>query len=103
MKKLKFFAASLGLMTLAACSNSDEVFNGADQLAQLEQEDNAVSFSTYMGSSATTRAGLAGAITTESLKTGGHKEAGFGVFAYYTGKRRMVSSREQLILLKQVL
>ena len=85
MKKLKFFAASLGIMTLAACSNSDEVFNGANELAQLQNEDNAVSFSTYMGSSATTRAGVAGSITTASLKTGAHKEAGFGVFAYYTG------------------
>ena len=85
MKKFKLFAASLGLMTLAACSNSEDVFNGADQLAQLEQEDNAIQFGTYMGQSAQTRAGTAGAITTTSLKTGAHKDDGFGVFAYYTG------------------
>lgn len=79
MKKLKFFAASLGLMTLAACSNSDEVFNGADQLAQLEQEDNAITFGTYMGQAAQTRAAYEGSMTNALLKS-----KGFGVFGYYT-------------------
>ena len=85
MKKFKLFAASLGLMTLAACSNTDDVFNGAEELAQAQAEDNAIQFGTYFGQSAQTRAGTAGAITTASLKTGNHKNDGFGVFAYYTG------------------
>ena len=81
MKKLKFFAASLGLMTLAACSNSDEVFNGASELAQ--NDPNAVSFSTYLGGTSLSRAGWAGAITDTELKDNS-KTKGFGVFAYYT-------------------
>lgn len=92
MKKFKLFAASLGLMTLAACSNSEDVFNGADQLAQFEQEDNAVKFGVYLGQQAQTRAGWAGDIDNKKLKDlnaagDAHDETtgGFGVFAYYTG------------------
>lgn len=83
MKKIKFFAAALGLMTLAACSNSDDVFTGED-VVQSQQDANAITFGTYIGQQAQTRAGVAGSITTTSLKTGDHS-AGFGVFAYYTG------------------
>ena len=81
MKKFKLFAASLGLMTLAACSNTDDVFNGAEELAQAQLDDNAIKFGTYMGQSAQTRAGATGSIDTDKLKDPNY---GFGVFGYYT-------------------
>lgn len=83
MKKFKLFAASLGLMTLAACSNTDDVFNGAEELAQAQLDENAIKFGTYLGQSTQTRAGYEGSINTDVLKDAG-KANGFGVFAYYT-------------------
>lgn len=83
MKKMKFFAAALGLMTFAACSNSDDVFTGSEDLAAEALQDNAITFGTYTGQQAQTRAGYAGAITTDVLKDASAN--GFGVFAYYTG------------------
>ena len=83
MKKIKFFAAALGLLTFAACSNSDDVFTGSEDLAQEALQDNAITFGTYMGSAAQTKAGTPGAIAApDGLKS---VAAGFGVFAYYTG------------------
>lgn len=77
MKKIFLFAAAAALLT--ACS-SEELSN--QEVAQ--QSDNTpVAFSIYTPRSVT-RAGLPSEITTTSLKTGAHKDAGFGVFAYYT-------------------
>lgn len=80
MKKVLFFAAA-AIAMLASCSQSDDLT--APTVAQNAQQT-PVEFGTYIGKTATTRAGVAGAITTTSLKTGAHKDAGFGVFAYYT-------------------
>ena len=84
MKKVLFFACAAAM--LAACSNTDE-------LATLQNVQNAqgteVNFDVY--ASRTTRAGLPGGfatpnygVTLTSLKTGQHKDAGFGVFGYYS-------------------
>lgn len=83
MKKFKLFAASLGLMTLAACSNTDDVFNGAEELAQAQLDDNAITFGTYMSQSAQTRAtgGANGPISSAQVLA---QKGGFGVFGYYT-------------------
>ena len=77
-KKLIFAAAAIAM--LASCSQNDLE---APVVGQAQQSD-AIEFGTYLGKAATSRAGVAGSITTESLKTGAHS-AGFGVFAYYTG------------------
>lgn len=88
MKKIKFFAAALGLLTFAACSNSDDVFTGSEDLAAEALQDNAITFGTYMGQQAQTRAisgavngGVTGSITNAQLLA---QKRGFGVFAYYT-------------------
>ena len=81
MKKVLFFAAAATM--LAACSNTDEL--ASFQNVQNNQE---VNFEVY--ANRTTRAGLPGnntagyGVTTASLKTGIHSQAGFGVFGYYT-------------------
>lgn len=84
MKKILLFAAS-AVVALASCTQSDEVFNGPDLEAQAKA-DNAITFSTYLGQQAMTRAGYVGNISTTELKENGtNKTNGFGVFAYYTG------------------
>ena len=85
MKKTILLAA-LGLVVLAGCTQSDEVFQGPD-LQKQALEDNAITFGTYMGNSTLTRTvgGEKGALTTDKLKSS--ESQGFGVFAYYTGKK----------------
>ena len=64
----------------AACS-SEEL---ADQsVVQQDVNGAPVNFSIYTPRNVT-RAGLDSTITTKSLKEGTHKDAGFGIFAYYT-------------------
>jgi hypothetical protein len=65
---------------LTACS-SEELSN--TEVAQQNNAEEAVAFSIYTPRTVT-RAGLAEEITTASLKIGIHKDAGFGVFGYYT-------------------
>lgn len=81
MKKIYFIAAAAAL-ALASCSNSDESQEQvkAPESAQTQQ---AIDFDAYI-QRGLTRAGLPGDITTDVLKTGTHKDAGFGVFAFYT-------------------
>ena len=83
MKKTLLFAAA-ALTMLASCSQSDDL-NNAPVVA--ESQNNAIEFGTYVGKGTGTRTtnGTPGSITTTSLQTGAHKDAGFGVFAYYTG------------------
>ena len=81
MKKTLFFAAT-ALAMLASCSQSDDL--SAPVVAENTQPQ-AIEFGTYVGKTPVTRAGRAGSITTDNLKTGTHKDDGFGVFAYYTG------------------
>lgn len=79
MKKLFLLAGAAAL--LASCSNSEELTSTNSSGAQANQT--AVDFSIYTARS-TTRAGEPGTITTTSLQTGAHKDAGFGVFGFYT-------------------
>ena len=77
MKKVLYFAAAAALF--AACS-SEEL--AAQSAIQQDANGTRVNFSIYTPRN--TRAGLDSTITTASLKEGYHKDAGFGVFAYYT-------------------
>lgn len=79
MRKLFLFAVTATMM--AACSN--EELATQNKPGPQEQEDVAVNFDIYTNR-ATTRAGEAKEITTGTLQNGIHKEAGFGVFAFYT-------------------
>lgn len=74
--KQKFFIGSLALLALmASCSSSNDDLNrGATQ-----ENNIPVTFSSYLGKTATSRAGAAGVQTTSTLATNG-----FGLFAYYT-------------------
>ena len=77
MKKyLTFIAAAL----LTACSSEELAEQGA---VRQDADGTALTFSVYTPR-AVTRAGQDSTITTASLKSGRHKDAGFGVFAYYT-------------------
>ena len=78
MKKIFLFAAAAALLT--ACS-SEELSNS--EVAQQNNAETPVAFSIYTPRNVT-RAGLPKEITTGSLQTGAHKDAGFGVFGYYT-------------------
>ena len=94
MKKAILFAA-LGLIVLAGCTTSDEVFQGPD-LQKQALEDNAITFGTYMGGNNQTRAGYTGNINTDVLKDNA-KANGFGVFAYYTGTAKYTDYRSKTL------
>lgn len=79
MKKVLFFAAA-AIAMLTGCSQSDDLT--APTVAQNAQQT-PVEFGTYMGRQAQTRAGYEGELTNTSIKA---NTAGFGVFAYYSGK-----------------
>lgn len=86
MKKVFLFAAIAAMLT--ACS-SEELSN---KDATIENGvDAPVAFSVYT-QRAVTRAGLAGEITTDGLKTGTHKDVGFGVFGYYSNGETYASA-----------
>ena len=80
MKKYLVFAAAASLF--AACS-SDDLATSSPTVAQQTADDGAVRFDVYADRSVT-RDGTPGSISTTALQTGTHKDAGFGVFAYYT-------------------
>lgn len=80
--KQKFFIGSLALLALmASCSSSNDDLNGG-----ATQENNIpVTFSSYLGKTATSRAGAAGTITTDgAISTTSLQTEGFGLFATYT-------------------
>lgn len=80
--KQKFFIGSLALLALmASCSSSNDDLNGG-----ATQENNIpVTFSSYLGKTATSRAGKAGTITTDGANsTTSLQTEGFGLFATYT-------------------
>ncbi len=90
MKKIFLFATAA--LMLAACSSEDELALNNEQQTQSEVTDGAIGFDVYMQKS-TTRGGVAGPLTTDSLKKVAtadpaylayHQKAGFGVFGYYT-------------------
>lgn len=76
----KYFILAAAALAFAACT-SDEIV--PVEQTQQTAEENAVTFDAYTNR-ATTRAGVAGSITTPSLQTGAHKDVGFGVFGFYT-------------------
>jgi len=89
MKRYLFIAATAA-MTLASCT--EQVDFTQESLQSKNDAPTAVQFGTYMGKTGTTRAGTNGAITTDALKTGTHKNDGFGVFAYNTGAAEWASA-----------
>ena len=89
MKKHLFIAAA-AVVALASCTTSDEFFDPAQETAQQELNDNAITFGTYMGNQVMTRSGYKGNISTTELKGAA---GGFGVFAYYTGNTDYESYR----------
>jgi hypothetical protein len=74
--KQRLFIGSLAVLALmASCSSSNDDLNGG-----ATQENNIpLTFSSYLGKTATSRAGATGVQTTSTLATNG-----FGLFAYYS-------------------
>ena len=85
MKKTFLAMTALAAMLFAGCTSSDEITT-LETIKQAENAATPVSFGTYMGKTGTraTAGGTVGNITTTSLKTGTHKDDGFGVIAYHT-------------------
>lgn len=87
MKKSLFFAAAAAVLTMASCVDNHEYFDGEQEVALQEANDNVLRFGTFMSQQGTTRAGKAGLMTNDKLKSAqGANGGGFGVFGYYTGK-----------------
>ena len=82
--KQKFFIGSLAVLALmASCSSSNDDLNGG-----ATQENNIpLTFSSYLGKTATSRAGATGVQTTSTLATNG-----FGLFAYYSNDAEYAQS-----------
>lgn len=75
MKQRLFIGSLATLALMASCSSSNDDLNGG-----ATHENNVpISFSSYLGKTATSRAGATGVQTTSTLATNG-----FGLFAYYT-------------------
>jgi hypothetical protein len=76
--KQKLFVGSLALLAfMASCSSSnDDLIGGAPSL---NESSVPITFGSYLGRTATSRAGMTGVQTTSTLATNG-----FGLFAYYT-------------------
>ena len=79
--KQKFFIGSLAVLALmASCSSSDDLNGGATQ-----ENNIPLTFSSYLGKTATSRAGATGTITTDGAgNTTSLQTEGFGLFATYT-------------------
>lgn len=77
-KKQKLFVGSLALLAfMASCSSSnDDLIGGAPSL---NESSVPITFGSYLGRTATSRAGATGVQTNTTLATNG-----FGLFAYYT-------------------
>lgn len=89
-KKLFLFAAAA--VALASCTETD--LSGDTSLAK-ESTSDAIQFSAKAGNSGVTRAYTSGTIGNETQTKRGItdlKEAGFGVFAYFTGNADYVTS-----------
>ena len=83
MKQRLFIGSLAALALMASCSSSNDDLNGG---ATTPQESNVpLTFSSYLGRTATTRAGAAGTITTDGANsTTSLQTEGFGLFATYT-------------------
>lgn len=77
------FAASTLLAAACASGNEELAGNGQDSRVDKTQTvQQPVAFDAYILRS-TTRSGITGDVTTDGLKTGTHKDVGFGVLACY--------------------
>lgn len=83
MKQRLFIGSLAALALMASCSSSNDDLNGG---ATTPQESNVpLTFSSYLGRTATTRAGATGTITTDGTgNTTSLQTEGFGLFATYT-------------------
>lgn len=83
MKQRLFIGSLAALALMASCSSSNDDLNGE---ATTPQESNVpLTFSSYLGRTATTRAGATGTITTDGAdNTTSLQTEGFGLFATYT-------------------
>lgn len=84
-------ACAIAATALQACTAENDLTD-TSTTNNIQRAANSVRFNTYMATSATTRAGYQGGITTQELKdldaSDNHSDAlthGFGVFGYYTG------------------
>lgn len=80
MKKMKqkLFVGSLALLAfMASCSSSNDDLTGG--APSLNESSVPITFGSYLGRTATSRAGVTGVQTTATLATNG-----FGLFAYYS-------------------
>lgn len=85
MKQRLFIGSLAALALMASCSSSNDDLNGG---ATTPQESNVpLTFSSYLGRTATTRAGATGVQTTSTLATNG-----FGLFAYYSNDAEYAQS-----------
>ena len=87
MKKY-FYLAAVSAMMLTACSSEKDVLQPTPEpTQQVVAQQQAVAFDTYLsGTTASTRAGYEGVMTTEKLKINNTPSpvVGFGVMAFYT-------------------
>ncbi len=90
MKKQLFFAAS-ALLMLASCSSESVDFTQADVASQ---QNEAITFETYMGKVGTTRAS-ATALVTSNLKN-------FGVFAFHSDGTTLASTDKPNFMFDQL-
>jgi ABC-type Fe3+-hydroxamate transport system substrate-binding protein len=81
--KQKFFFGSLAVLAfMASCSSSNDDLNGG---ATTQENNVPLTFSSYLGKTATSRAGATGTITTDGANsTTSLQTQGFGLFATYT-------------------
>lgn len=76
MKQRLFIGSLAALALMASCSSSNDDLNGG---ATPQESNVPISFSSYLGKTATSRARATGVQTTSTLATNG-----FGLFAYYS-------------------
>ncbi len=81
MRKIYFLAVAAAMF--AACSSNDKLDTGQDPQQPVASAEVPVGFDAYT-QRGTTRAGLAGKITSTELQAAKEDGGGFGVFAYYT-------------------
>ena len=84
MKKIAL--AAMAALALASCSSNSDLATDVTP-SNNEAAQTPVTFGTYVGKSASTRAAATGDQTTTSLQ-----ESGFGVIAYYTGSTAWAGS-----------
>ncbi|MGN1255230.1 MAG: hypothetical protein ACI4T9_11670 [Prevotella sp.] len=88
MKKIAL--AAMAALALASCSSNSDLTNDVVP-SNYESTQTPVTFGTYVGKSASTRAAATGDQTTTSLQTNG-----FGVIAYYTGQDAWAGSNNTI-------